>query len=246
MGLLSNLKSALGMGSAVRSSIQLNGQAHLGEPLVGTLNLTAQKPCNVFTVGVRLIHHFPENNRIEEVVIDELILAERVSFQQEDTLKREFEFDLPVQAVPTLGDFGWSIQSWLALQGGADIHDSHPITVHWAELTGAVVDVLTKQFGFFPQNFNADEFGLWVDFRPDPSVSGVFKKLVCSFDEQPDGLDVSLNLQNFQPSAIRHLGKDYDPRTNSAVVRFRRDEFVVKNANFQGIFHRLQPIFSIQ
>lgn len=246
MGLLSNLKSALGMGPLVRSSIQLEEQAHLGELLVGTLNLSALKPCNVFTVGVRLVHHFPDHGRIEQVIIDEQVLAERISFQPGDTLSRQFEFDLPVQAVPTLGDFSWTLESWLALQDASDIEESHPLAVHWAELTGAVVDVLTKQFGFFPENFNADEDGLWVEFRPDPSVSSVFKKLVCSFDEQPEGLEVALNLQNFQPSAIRYLGKDYDPSNNTAVIRFRRDEFVVKNANFQGIFHKLQPVFSIQ
>lgn len=246
MGFFKALKSAVGITPALAFVVEEDGRAHLGAPYSGKVLIRADKPVNAFTVGVRLIHTYPGAYGVEEMEIDQNIVAERVSFSPGDALKRPFELHLPVQAVPTLAKFGWHLEFWAALEGGKDIIERLPLEVHWAELTGAVINVLTRQFGFRPLEHNADEDGLWVEFAPDPAVAHVFRKLVCSFDEDEDALILSINLQNFQPGAIRHLGKDFDPTTNSATLVLQRKDFVVKNADFQGIFKRLQPVFSTQ
>lgn len=242
MSFFNSLKKGLGLGPKATFSVKLEGTPKLGEEFEGTVTLSASESLNVLTIGTRLHHHFIGDYGKESVELDEIVLAERVAFNPGDSISRPFGFYLPFEAVPTLKGFSWEIECWAALQGGADIVHRESIEVGWGELTGAVVHVLTKQFGFYPKDHGADEDGIWVEFQPDAAVRDRIRSLVCSFDESDDGLVVHLQMDPFSPSAIRTLGKDFDPSTNTAYLEFERAKFVVRTPDLQGIFQALQRV----
>ena len=247
MGFLDSIKKTLGMATGeFELRVQPEG-CHVGGTLQGQLVLHAQKPLNIFSVNLELLHTFPDDHGYKmQDVFDGLVLAERISLQAGEKHEWPFYMEIPPQVAPSLGDFGWKIRATAALQGSNPITKEQPLKITMSPIISVVVEAVQSQFGFTYREAGADEECIWMTFNPGPSIKAHKRGLEISFDEQEDEILLWVALDPFKQSVIQRYHGQYDEREGSIEIEIEKARYSNGGEiDRQGIFHLLQPLFEI-
>lgn len=246
MGIFDSIKKSMGMSSGEFELRIQPETCHVDGELRGEALLRAHKELNVFAVELELWHIFPDEwGHLTEEGMERELLAERVSIGAQDHATWPFHFELPAHLAPSLGKFGWKLKAEARLQGSSSIKKELELDVGLSPIMSTVHQLVEQEFGFSFREAGADEDGIWMTYRPQGAVKGMYDGLELAFDEGEDELVLWVALDRFHPRVVERYAHAFDEHEGSIEFEIDKADYAVgREVDRQGLLGLLRPLFS--